>query len=42
MSNLSVDNLAIMALVGFGSLVAVCIGLIAWVMAKAGKAPGDL
>lgn len=41
MGRLTVDPLAIAALVGFGSLIVVCIGLVAFVMIKAGKQAGD-
>lgn len=35
MSKLHVDPLAIYALIGFGSLIIVCLGLTAWVVMKA-------
>ncbi|ACT57743.1 hypothetical protein [Hirschia baltica] len=34
MSKLHVDPLAIYALIGFGSLILVCLGLTAWVVVK--------
>jgi hypothetical protein len=39
MGNLTVDNLAIYALIGFGCLVAIMIGITAWVVRKAFSAP---
>ncbi len=43
MSKLHVDPLAIYALIGFGSLILVCLGLTAWVVMKVIKAkPIDL
>jgi hypothetical protein len=39
MGNLTVDNLAIYALIGFGCLVAIRIGITAWVVRKAFSAP---
>ena len=41
MGNLYVDPLAIAALVGFGSLVLISIGITVWFVVKAGKAPGE-
>jgi len=41
MGNLSVDPLAIAALVGFGSLLAIGIGLTWWLVVQSGKAPGE-
>jgi hypothetical protein len=42
MGNLHVDPLAIAALVGFGSLIMIGVGLTVWLVRMAGKAPGDL
>nr|WP_321442294.1 hypothetical protein [uncultured Hyphomonas sp.] len=39
MGNLTVDNLAIYALIGFGSLVVIMVGITAWVVRKALSAP---
>ncbi|MEM9054040.1 MAG: hypothetical protein AAGB16_01835 [Pseudomonadota bacterium] len=41
MGNLSVDPLAIAALVGFGSLLAISIGITVWMYKKAGKSAGE-
>lgn len=41
MGNLTVDPLAIAALVGFGSLLLISGGLVAFLIMKAGKAPGE-
>jgi hypothetical protein len=41
MGNLSVDPLAIAALVGFLSLIGIMFGLAAWLWIKAGKAAGE-
>ena len=41
MGNLIVDPLAIGALVGFASLLVISIGIFAWLIVKAGKAPGE-
>ncbi|MEM5518660.1 hypothetical protein WNY37_17005 [Henriciella sp. AS95] len=40
--NLSIDPLAVMALIGFGSLVAITLGLFIWLWRKSGKKPGEL
>ena len=42
MGNLTVDPLAIAALVGFGALVLIALGLFVWIWRKAGKKPGEL
>jgi len=42
MGNLIFDPLAIAALVGFGVLLLIAVGIFVWLMRKAGKAPGDL
>lgn len=42
MGNLVVDPLAIAALVGFGTLIMVGVGLTVWLIRKAGKAEGEL
>lgn len=39
MGNLTVDNLAIYALIGFGCLVVIMVGITAWVVRKAFSAP---
>ena len=41
MGNLHVDQLAIYALIGFGTLLMVCAGLVAWVVSKAIGAKPD-
>ncbi|WP_018997820.1 hypothetical protein [Hirschia maritima] len=41
MGNLHVDHLAIYALIGFGTLLLVCIGLTAWVVSKVMGAKPD-
>ena len=41
MGNLIVDPLAIAALVGFGVLLLITIGITVWLIRKAGKAPGE-
>ena len=42
MGNLVFDPLAIAALVGFGTLIAISVGLTVWLIRKAGKGPGEL
>ena len=42
MGNLTVDPLAIAALVGFGTLIAITLGLFIFIWRKAGKKPGEL
>ncbi|WP_267889989.1 hypothetical protein [Henriciella aquimarina] len=42
MGNLTVDPLAIGALIGFGCLMLIMIGLVVWLVLKAGKKPGEL
>nr|WP_321359784.1 hypothetical protein [uncultured Hyphomonas sp.] len=39
MGNLTVDNLAIYALIGFGSLIVIMAGITTWVVRKAFSAP---
>ena len=39
---LSIDGLAVMALVGFGSLIAITLTLFIWLWRKSGKKPGEL
>lgn len=39
---LSIDALAVMALIGFTSLVGITLGLFFWLWHKAGKKPGEL
>ena len=41
MSNLTVDPLAIAALVGFGILVLMTLGIAIWFVRQAGKSAGD-
>lgn len=41
MGNLVFDPLAIAALVGFGFLLLISIGITVWLWRKAGKAPGE-
>lgn len=41
MGNLIFDPLAIAALVGFGFLLLISIGITVWLIRKAGKAPGE-
>ncbi len=41
MGNLTVDPLAIAALVGFGSLILISAGLIFWVVKQSGKTAGE-
>lgn len=41
MGNLIIDPLAIAALVGFGSLILISVGIFAWLWRKAGKAAGE-
>jgi len=41
MGNLSVDPLAIAALVGFGTLIGICVGISIWVYKKSGKPAGE-
>lgn len=41
MGNLIVDPLAIAALVGFGSLLLITIGITVWLIRQSGKAAGD-
>ena len=41
MGNLTVDPLAIAALVGFGSLLLISGGITLWLIKQAGKAPGE-
>lgn len=41
MGNLYVDPLAIAALVGFGSLLLISVGITVWLIKQAGKAPGE-
>ena len=42
MDKLSVDPLAIAALVGFGSLVLIGVGLTVWIIRQSAKKPGEL
>ena len=42
MGNLTVDPLAIAALVGFGSLVLICVGITVWFVRQSMKKPGEL
>lgn len=42
MGNLVIDPLAIAALVGFGSLVLIVVGISVWFVRQAGKKPGEL
>ena len=42
MDKLSVDPLAIAALVGFGSLVLIGVGLTVWISRQSAKKPGEL
>jgi hypothetical protein len=42
MGNLSVDALAIAALIGFSSLLLIGAGLTAWLWKQSGKSEGDL
>ena len=41
MGNLTVDPLAIAALIGFGSLVLISVGLAAWLWKQSGKSAGE-
>ena len=41
MGNLSVDGLAIAALVGFSTLLLIGVGLTAWLFKQSGKSVGD-
>ncbi|MEQ9506636.1 MAG: hypothetical protein RLO80_10235 [Hyphomonas sp.] len=41
MNNLTVDPLAIAALVGFGSLLVVMLGITVWIVRQAGKSSGE-
>ena len=41
MGNLIIDPLAIAALVGFGLLILISLGITLWLIRKAGKAPGE-
>jgi hypothetical protein len=41
MGNLIIDPLAIAALVGFGVLILISLGIMVWLIRKAGKAPGE-
>ena len=41
MGNLTVDPLAIGALVGFGCLVAISLGIALWLYKQSGKAAGE-
>ncbi len=40
--NLTIDPLAVGALVGFGSLLVIMFILIIWIWRKAGKGPGEV
>ena len=39
---LSIDPLAVMALAGFGALVAITIGITVWFIRQSGKGPGEV
>jgi hypothetical protein len=41
MTNLTVDTLAIAALVGFGSLLVVTAGITIWLLRQMGKSAGE-
>ena len=41
MTNLTVDTLAIAALVGFGSLLVVMAGITTWLLRQMGKSAGE-
>jgi len=41
MGNLTVDPLAIAALVGFGTLLLVMAGITVWLLRQSGKRPGE-
>ena len=41
MGNLTIDPLAIAALVGFGALVVVVLAITVWVVRQAMKSPGE-
>lgn len=42
MGNLTVDPLAIAALVGFGALMLIGVGITVWIIRQSAKKPGEL